>query len=47
MDAVTARGHQALHIISEARADPHRLTSFAVLDGPLVLYPKHRQAPLF
>ena len=38
-DAVLAAGHAALHIMSESKADPHKLTSFAVAEGGRVSYP--------
>lgn len=38
-DALYARGVQVLHISSRTRAEPHRLTPFAELQGRQVLYP--------
>jgi uncharacterized protein (DUF488 family) len=38
-DALYARGVVALHITSRTRAEPHKLTPFAVLHGREVLYP--------
>lgn len=38
-DALYARGVQVLHITSRTRAEPHRLTPFARLQGRQVLYP--------
>ena len=38
-DALTARGAQVEHIGSAARASPHRMTPFAVVDGTRVTYP--------
>jgi len=38
-DALTARGVEVLHIEDEKRARPHRLTSFAQVDGAQVTYP--------
>ncbi|WNG52360.1 DUF488 domain-containing protein [Archangium minus] len=38
-DALYARGVEALHITSRTRAEPHKLTPFAVLHGKQVLYP--------
>ncbi len=38
-DAFTARGHRVFHIMSADKANPHRLTSYAVTDGPRVWYP--------
>jgi uncharacterized protein (DUF488 family) len=38
-DALTARGVPVNHIMSASRADPHRLTSFARIEGVAVTYP--------
>ena len=38
-DALTARGVPVSHIMSASRADPHRLTSFARIEGAAVTYP--------
>jgi uncharacterized protein (DUF488 family) len=38
-DALTARGVPVEHIMSATRRDPHRLTSFARVDGDRVTYP--------
>jgi uncharacterized protein (DUF488 family) len=38
-DALVARGVGVRHILSAAPAEPHRLTSFAMVDGRLVRYP--------
>jgi hypothetical protein len=38
-DALTARGIPVWHIMSATKADPHRLTSFARLEGTRVTYP--------
>jgi uncharacterized protein (DUF488 family) len=38
-DALLARGHEAFEIVSESKATPHKLTSFARLDGQRVTYP--------
>jgi uncharacterized protein (DUF488 family) len=38
-DALYARGVVAQHITSRTRAEPHKLTPFAVLHGRQVLYP--------
>lgn len=38
-DALTARGIEVRHIMSATRADPHKLTSFARIDGARVTYP--------
>src|SRR6476469_2557205 len=38
-DALAARGIEVRHIMTESSAKPHRITSFAHLDGELVSYP--------
>jgi uncharacterized protein (DUF488 family) len=38
-DALTARGVEVLHIMSAAKADRHKLTSFARVEGGRVTYP--------
>jgi uncharacterized protein (DUF488 family) len=38
-DALAARGMTVWHIMSADKAEPHRLTSFAVVEGPHVTYP--------
>jgi uncharacterized protein (DUF488 family) len=38
-DALTVRGVPVEHIMSEEKRDPHRLTSFAVVDGERITYP--------
>ena len=38
-DALTARGIPVSHIMSAAKANPHKLTSFAKVDGERVTYP--------
>ena len=38
-DAVTARGGEVRHIMSAEKAEPHRMTSFARVDGVRVTYP--------
>lgn len=38
-DALTARGIAVEHILSPDRAEPHRVTAFARLDGSKVTYP--------
>ncbi|HLM48087.1 MAG TPA: DUF488 domain-containing protein [Myxococcaceae bacterium] len=43
-DALYARGVVAQHIISRTRAEPHKLTPFAVLHGRRVLYPSPPEA---
>jgi len=44
-DALTARGTVVKHILSAARAEPHRLTPFAHVEGMSVTYPP-QQLPL-
>jgi len=43
-DALFARGVVAQHITSRTRAEPHKLTPFAVLHGWRVLYPSPLEA---
>jgi uncharacterized protein (DUF488 family) len=38
-DALTARGFSVFHILSRLQTKPHRLTSFARVDGGQVTYP--------
>jgi uncharacterized protein (DUF488 family) len=38
-DALTARGHEVLHIDSRGATRPHELTDFAVVEGERVTYP--------
>ena len=38
-DALLVRGIPVRHIMSETRAQPHQLTSFAVIDGLRITYP--------
>jgi uncharacterized protein (DUF488 family) len=38
-DALTARGVPVSHIMSASKANPHKLTSFARVDGARVTYP--------
>jgi uncharacterized protein (DUF488 family) len=38
-DALTARGAHVEHITSATRATPHRLTAFAEVHGPRIVYP--------
>jgi uncharacterized protein (DUF488 family) len=38
-DAATARGVPVLHIMSKDKANPHKLTAFAHVDGVHVTYP--------
>jgi uncharacterized protein (DUF488 family) len=44
-DALTARGALVEHIMSPARASPHRLTPFARVQGERVTYPPGFDAP--
>ena len=46
-DALTARGYRVEHIMSATTADLHKMTSFAVVDGPSVSYPAATQEELF
>ena len=39
-DALTARGRKVYHISGAATARPHRLTSFAKVNGTRITYPK-------
>lgn len=43
-DALTARGIEVEHIMSAAKRSPHRLTSFAHVDGTRVSYPSETLA---
>src|SRR5262249_22666019 len=45
-DALVARGVEVFHITSATRADPHRLSSFARVDGTRVRYPASSQLHL-
>lgn len=38
-DALTARGHEVLHIMNASTAAPHELTPFARIEGTRVVYP--------
>jgi uncharacterized protein (DUF488 family) len=38
-DALVARGYDVRHIISARKADPHRMTLFAHVEGDVVTYP--------
>ena len=46
-DALVARGHRVEHIMTASRRDPHAVTSFAVIEGDSVQYPKDGQRSLF
>jgi uncharacterized protein (DUF488 family) len=39
-DALVARGWEVRHILSQVKADEHRLTPFAVIDGDTLVYPQ-------
>ncbi len=39
-DALVVRGWEVRHILSQVKADEHRLTPFAVIDGTTVVYPQ-------
>ncbi|MEP6933171.1 MAG: DUF488 domain-containing protein [Nitrospirota bacterium] len=39
-DALVARGWEVRHILSQIKADEHRLTPFAVIDGTTIVYPQ-------
>jgi uncharacterized protein (DUF488 family) len=39
-DALVARGWEVRHILSQVKADEHRLTPFAVIDGTTLIYPQ-------
>ena len=44
-DALVARGWEVRHILSQVKADEHRLTPFAVIDGTTVVYPQPNNPP--
>lgn len=44
-DALVSRGWEVRHIMSETKADPHQLTSFATVENGLVRYPTLKEAP--
>jgi uncharacterized protein (DUF488 family) len=39
-DALVARGWEVRHILSQVKAEEHRLTPFAVIDGDTLAYPQ-------
>lgn len=39
-DALVARGWEVRHILSQVKADEHRLTPFALVDGDTLVYPQ-------
>jgi len=45
-DALTARGARVEHITGLDRSTPHRLTPFALVEGPRVTYPTDERGPL-
>lgn len=44
-DALITRGWEVRHIMSETKANPHQLTSFATVENSLVRYPTPNDAP--
>jgi uncharacterized protein (DUF488 family) len=44
-DALATRGWDSLHIMSETKADPHTLTSFAHFEKGTLTYPKPTDPP--
>lgn len=38
-DALTVRGIEVQHILSNTKTEPHKLTAFAKVDGTTILYP--------
>lgn len=44
-DALVARGWEVRHIMSETKADQHRMTSFARVDGDTLSYPDPKATP--
>ena len=45
-DALTSRGVEVRHITRVDRAEPHRMTAFARIDGNRVIYPGQTSLPL-
>jgi uncharacterized protein (DUF488 family) len=43
-DALVVRGHEVVHVFSKTKAEPHRLTAFARVDGARVSYPPEQLA---
>lgn len=41
-DALTARGIHVIDILSEAKAQPHAVTPFALIEGDRITYPSER-----
>lgn len=46
-DALITRGWEVRHIMSETKANPHQLTSFATVENGLLYYPKSTDPRLF
>jgi uncharacterized protein (DUF488 family) len=44
-DALTVRGVKVKHITGVTRAQPHRLTPFARVDGTRIIYPASEAEP--
>jgi uncharacterized protein (DUF488 family) len=44
-DALMTRDWEVRHMMSEKKADPHRLTTFATVENGLVRYPTPNEAP--
>ena len=44
-DALVSRGFEVRHIMTETKADPHRLTSFAIVEHGSIRYPDLDAAP--
>jgi uncharacterized protein (DUF488 family) len=44
-DALTVRGHEVEHIISETKRQPHKLTPFAHVEGVQITYPLQPSLP--
>ena len=46
-DALVSRGWEVRHIMTETKADPHKLTSFATFEKGTLTYPKETNPSLF
>lgn len=44
-DALVTRGWEVRHVLSQVKADEHRLTPFAVIDGTILIYPQPADPP--
>lgn len=44
-DALVSRGFEVRHIMTETKADPHKLTSFATVENGLLRYPDPDATP--